>query len=51
MQEIETWTSNISRDAGKIWELVRKTYEALDRQVEQLRERMADLRAVGEPAE
>ncbi len=51
LQEIETWTSNISRDAGKIWELVRKTYEALDRQVEQLRERMADLRAVGEPDE
>ncbi len=48
LQEIETWTANISRDAGKIWEQVRKTYEALDRQVDQLRERIADVRSAGE---
>jgi hypothetical protein len=51
LQDIETWTSNISRDANKIWEQVRKTYEALDRQVEQLRERIADVRALGESSD
>ncbi|MGB6043925.1 MAG: hypothetical protein WBF93_12270 [Pirellulales bacterium] len=48
LRDIKDWTGNIRRDADKIWELVRKSYEALDRQVEQLRDKVADVRMLTE---
>ncbi len=46
LEEIATWTGNIRRDAEKIEDRVNKSRRSLERQIENLREHLDDVRAL-----